>query len=252
MCRLIVLVLVTVLLAQLACVSSFINGMSYSIRRKAYLTNSMSDNDDTTTETEAAGPGAGAVEINEADITSKDITRLLKRKVELLAMITETQENRKAEDQIYEKLDEEYGSEIARIKKEFARIKERSYEEAVEVSNKAKTDALKEVLPVTDNFLRAKSLFQPINSDSNEGVIQGTYDDIFASFTKVIEDFGVTRVVSVGEPFDFNFMEAIMTQPSTEYKADIVSIEYQIGYKIGNRCIRPAMVVVSTGPGPQN
>ena len=67
----------------------------------------------------------------------------------------------------------------------------------------------------------------------------------------VIEDFGVRRVKSVGEPFDFNFMEAIMTAPSTEYKADIVCTEYQIGYKLGEKCIRPAMVVVSTGPGPQ-
>ena len=65
--------------------------------------------------------------------------------------------------------------------------------------------------------------------------------------------------------------------PSTEYKADIVCIEYQVGalvfpcvpsaalsrevvasltltlqvgYKMGEKCIRPAMVVVSTGPGP--
>ena len=61
----------------------------------------------------------------------------------------------------------------------------------------------------------------------------------------------MSKVESIGQPFDFNFMEAIMTSPSTEYKADIVCTEYQVGYKIGDKCIRPAMVVVSTGPGPQ-
>jgi hypothetical protein len=35
-------------------------------------------------------------------------------------------------------------------------MKERSIEEAVDASNKAKTDALKEVLPITDNYFRAK------------------------------------------------------------------------------------------------
>jgi hypothetical protein len=39
------------------------------------------------------------------------------------------------------------------------------------------------------------------------------YDQIFADFMKVIEGFGVTKVESVGQPFDFNFMEAIMTAP---------------------------------------
>ena len=37
-----------------------------------------------------------------------------------------------------------------------------------------------------------------------------------------LQEFGVTRVKALGEPFDFNFMEAIMTAPSTEYAKDLV------------------------------
>lgn len=59
-------------------------------------------------------------------------------------------------------MEEEFGDEITRIKKEFARIKERSIEEAVEISNKAKSDALKEVLPITDNYKRAKGIIMLI------------------------------------------------------------------------------------------
>ena len=51
------------------------------------------------------------------------------------------------------KLDEQYGSEISRIQKEFARMKERSYEEATEISNKAKIDALKQILPIADGYV---------------------------------------------------------------------------------------------------
>jgi molecular chaperone GrpE len=190
--------------------------------------------------------------IDESLIVSKEINRFEKKLVELQNEIDKVRQNRKEEEEILDKLDKEFGSEIARIKKEFARIKERSYEETLEVSNKAKVDALKEVLPITDNYFRAKKVFEPINKDSGEGTIYDTYDKIFASFTKVIEEFGVTRVVSIGQPFDYNFMEAIMQQPSTEYPANIVSVEYQVGYKMGDKCIRPAMVVVSLGPGPSN
>lgn len=62
---------------------------------------------------------------------------------------------------------------------------------------------------------------------------------------------GATRVVSLGQPFDYTVMEAIMTAPSTEYAADIVMTEYQVGYRMGDKCIRPSIVVVSTGPGPE-
>lgn len=156
----------------------------------------------------------------------------------------------KKENEELSKLDAEYGSEIARIKKEFSRIKERSYEEATEISSAAKIAALKEVLPITDNFFRAKKVFEPLQTEG-EGNIQKTYEEIFDAFSKVIEDFGVKRVESLGQPFDFNLMEAIMTLPSTEYAKDLVCTEYQVGYRMGDKCVRPAMVVVSLGPGPQ-
>ena len=39
-----------------------------------------------------------------------------------------------------------------------------------------------------------------------------------------------------------------MTSPSPDYPKDTVCTEYASGYKMGEKCIRPAMVVVSTGP----
>eukprot|EP01031_Cornospumella_fuschlensis_P025908 gene25908-31287_t len=188
-------------------------------------------------------------ESGEEELTSPEIRRLLAKiadvEKQIEAVATETDNERK----LLEQLNEQYGDEIARVKKEFSRMKERSYEESVEVSNKAKMDALKEVLPITDNYHRAKQLFSTISSDKEAKIIQ-RYTEIFEAFTKVIEDFGVMRVQSVGQPFDFRFMEAIMTAPSTEFAKDIVSMEYQIGYKMGDKCVRPAMVVVSLGPGP--
>jgi molecular chaperone GrpE len=185
------------------------------------------------------------------EISSPEIIRLTKKLESLSLTLATIKEEKLSLEKDLAKLDEEYGSEITRIKKEFARMKERSYEEAREAANKAKIDALKEVLPITDNYFRARQLFQPAQNESEDRIL-GMYDDIFKSFSKVIEDFGVVRIESVGRPFDFNFMEAIMTAPSTEYPVDIVCTEYQVGYKMAEKCIRPAMVVVSTGPGPSS
>ena len=181
--------------------------------------------------------------------SSKEAASLQKKIDDLKSQLGAVRESRAAEESQLAVLEKEFGGEIARIKKEFARMKERAWEEASEIDNKAKTDALKEVLPITDNYPRAKSLFVPTQTD-REASILAAYDDVFKSFSAVIEGFGVSRVKSVGEPFDYNMMEAIMTAPSTEFAKDIVCTEYQIGYRIGDKCVRPAMVVVSTGPGP--
>jgi len=180
---------------------------------------------------------------------SPEVKRLMKKNEQLVSTLASLKAEKLAVDQELAKLDEEFGSEISRIKKEFARMKERSYEEAREAANKAKVDALKEVLPITDNYFRARQVFQPVQTESEEALLK-VYDDTFSLFNKVIESFGVTRVQSLGEPFDFRYMEAIMTAPSTQYAADLVCTEYQAGYKMGDKSIRPAMVVVSTGPGP--
>ena len=86
-------------------------------------------------------------------------------------------------------------------------------------------------------------MFEP-QETANEEAIMAAYDGVFDEFQKVLEQFGVTKVESLGQPFDFNTMEAIMTAPSTEYEKGVVCQEYQVGYMMGEKCIRPAMVVV--------
>ena len=152
-----------------------------------------------------------AVMFEDQEVTSKEIERLRKKRDELVASIATVKEQRAEEEKLLEQLEAEFGGEISRIKKEFARMKERAIEESVEISNTAKSDALKEVLPITDNYYRAKTVFEPITSDGDKAVM-AAYDHIFEEFMKVIEGFGVKKVASLGQPFDFNFMEAIMTQ----------------------------------------
>lgn len=185
-------------------------------------------------------------DFKEEDVKSKEIERLMAKIETTQNEIDSTISQREKDEITLKELNSEFGEEIARVKKEFARMKERSYEEAHTETKEAKAKALVDVLPITDNFFRAKPLFEPQETD-NEKAIMAAYEDVFEKFQKVIEDFGVTKVESLGQPFDFNSMEAIMTAPSAEYEKDVVCQEYQVGYMMGDKCIRPAMVVVSTG-----
>ena len=189
--------------------------------------------------------------------TTKEIARITRRIDDMKNKMNEMEieiNNIKKEKIIDEEqinvLNSEYGEEIVRIKKEFTRMKERAIEESAEAVSKAKTDAVKEILSLSDNYLRAKNIFEPIEEDGEKEILN-IYDDINKTFQSVLENgFGLEPVEAVGQPFDFNFMEAIMAQPSSDYDKDIVCIEYQQGYKIGDKSVRPSMVVVSTGPGP--
>lgn len=182
-------------------------------------------------------------------LSSPEITKLRAKIMEMQTSIDSVRAETKQENDKLTALNDEYGSEIARVKKEFSRMKERSYEEAATESKKAKVDAIKEVLPIADNYMRAKTLFNPLSTEGEQR-IGAVYDEVFASFNKILQDFGVAKVNSLGQPFDVNYMEAIMTAPSKEYPKDVVCTEYQAGFRMGDSCVRPAMVVVSLGPGP--
>ena len=152
-----------------------------------------------------------AIENNqeEVEITTSPTIVKLENKLSLLSQtLSSLREEKALLETELNTLDNEYGSEITRIKKEFSRMKERFYEESRDINDKSKVDALKEVLPITDNYYRARQLFTqtPIESEG-ETKILATYDDIFQSFSKVIEGFGVTRIEALGQPFDFNFHE---------------------------------------------
>jgi molecular chaperone GrpE len=68
---------------------------------------------------------------------------------------------------------------------------------------------------------------------------------------KALTKLGVEPIEPLGQPFDPNFHNAINQAESTEYAEGVVSQSLQRGYKIATRVVRPAMCVVSAGPGPQ-
>lgn len=76
------------------------------------------------------------------------------------------------------------------------------------------------------------------------------YAGILIKIEGVLEKFNVKEIEAVGQAFDPTLHEAIQQMPSMEHKEDVVCMEFQRGFTIEGRLIRPAIVAVSMGPGP--
>jgi len=115
----------------------------------------------------------------------------------------------------------------------------REKEELLNYGNKS---LIEEILPVVDNMERALG---HASEDGQAAVVEGirmTHGMLVAALKK----FGVTPIESVGTPFDSAFHQAMAQVPSDEYPPNTVVEEYQKGYLLKERLLRPAMVTVST------
>ena len=72
---------------------------------------------------------------------------------------------------------------------------------------------------------------------------------IGVEFQKAMKEMGVEGIKSVGHQFDPKVHEAVSEEESQDVAEGIVIKQWRSGYKIGDKIIRPASVVVSKGPG---
>ncbi len=104
---------------------------------------------------------------------------------------------------------------------------------------------VRDLLPVLDNFERAAGQAE---SAADGAVIREGIELILKQLRTVLEKFGVKDFTSVGSPFDPNRHEAMVHQESTEHEENTVISEFQKGYYLHDRLLRPALVAVSKRP----
>ena len=105
---------------------------------------------------------------------------------------------------------------------------------------------LKEMIPVLDNLERAVNHAEQ-SDDSNQGLLEGVNMTI-SQFRKALEDFGVKPINAIGEPFDPNMHQAMGQVESAEQAPNTVVTEFQRGYLLHNRLLRPSLVMVAKAP----
>jgi molecular chaperone GrpE len=99
------------------------------------------------------------------------------------------------------------------------------------------------LLTIVDNLERAIASASADNQNG-QGVIDGVALTL-AEVMKILEKHNVSPIESLGVPFDPSFHQAMCQEESDEHPPNTVVQEYQKGYMIHDRLLRPAMVVVS-------
>ena len=127
---------------------------------------------------------------------------------------------------------------------EMENVKKRGIREKEELSKYANESLIKEILPVIDNLQKAISHAQ--NDESPSGLVEGLELTLGGLIT-ALEKAGLKEVEAEGKPFDPNFHEAISQQKDDKVAPGFVINEFQKGYLLNGRLIRPAKVVVSQG-----
>jgi molecular chaperone GrpE len=132
-----------------------------------------------------------------------------------------------------------------RLSAEMENFKKRMEKEKGETYKFANENLLKDLLPILDNLERA--LEQGQEADNSKALLEGV-EMVYKGFLTVLEKYGITRVEALGEEFDPNHHEAVMVQEDAGHPPGLVIAQLQKGYRLHNRLVRPAMVVVSKKP----
>lgn len=109
---------------------------------------------------------------------------------------------------------------------------------------------LKEMIPVLDNLERAIDHAQQ-EGDDTQGLLEGVNMTI-NQFRKALEDFGVKPITAVGEEFDPNMHQAMGQVESEDHAPNTVATEFQKGYMLHDRLLRPSLVMVAKAPSEDN
>lgn len=206
----------------------------------------MSENEKTPSESEAAlnpdliGAAEGVESIPDASETDNRVNEITSEKPEPDPLSPEAELARmKAE---YEARYDQMLRTIA----EFENTKKRAEREKEEFLKYALEGIVMDLIPTVDNIERA---IESTKLSKDFDALAKGIQMIHKQFLNLLERRGVTPIEAVGQPFDPTQHEAILLMKSEEFPENRVIQEFQRGYLLHNRVVRPAMVSVSKGGG---
>jgi molecular chaperone GrpE len=140
----------------------------------------------------------------------------------------------------------EYLADLQRLTAEFENYRKRTERERLETGNRASLSLIKRLIPVIDDLDRA---VEAAGQDEAAARFSEGLELIRMHITKALADDGLEEIEAYGMPFDPNFHEAIMAEPSDEHADEHVTDVLRKGYKVGDTVIRPAMVKIAKNDG---
>ncbi len=142
---------------------------------------------------------------------------------------------------------EELKDRLLRQQAEFDNYRKRTQREFSAIRTQTKAATVEEFLTVYDHFSMALT-----HANEDCSALRQGMEMILAEFRRTFESLGVEEMATVGLPFDPNEHEAIAQEPSDEVPEGHVLRQWKSGFRMGDRLLRPAAVVVSAGPAGNN
>lgn len=150
----------------------------------------------------------------------------------------ETKQEENAENNASKEL-EELNDRYKRLFAEFENYKKRTQKESLTKRAEITADVVTTILPVVDNLEKAVEV-KIENTSYQEGIkliLKQLYD--------VLKKFGMEEIETIGQQFDPELHEAVSHIEDSEKGSNEIVQEYRKGYRIGNKVVRHAMVVVA-------
>jgi molecular chaperone GrpE len=136
---------------------------------------------------------------------------------------------------------------LLRLQADFENFRKRTQRERSELYVRANEEIVEQLLPVLDTFELGMANAEQSEADSS--MVEG-FQLVYQQTLATLKKFGLEPLHAEGEPFDPHHHEAITHLPSPDVPADHVMTQTRRGYRLGDRLLRAAQVVVSSGSPP--
>lgn len=137
--------------------------------------------------------------------------------------------------------------QLLRTAADFDNFRKRSRKEIEEVRRRAIEETLRQVLPVVDNLERAANAM--VGATELAAVAEGVHM-VLRGFEDIASRMGLKRVPAVGQQFDPTCHDAVQQTETEEHPPGTIVAEVVPGYYLGERLLRPALVVVAKPATP--
>ena len=142
------------------------------------------------------------------------------------------------EEKLRAELDEQKDKYL-RVVAEYDNFRKRTAKERLELISTSKADAITQILPVVDNFERA------LSAQTQDETYKTGIEMIFKQLNEVLKGLGIEEINPIGEKFDPSVANAVNQIEDENLGDNEVAQVFQKGYRIGDKVLRYAMVVVA-------
>ncbi|MBE6368505.1 MAG: nucleotide exchange factor GrpE [Lentisphaerae bacterium] len=166
-----------------------------------------------------------------------------------------TEENAAAPEAVEVSKEAMLESEVAALKDQLLR-KEADFQNyrkrmAREVSDARRIGLIETITPFLQVFDLFEMAMKAADSSDNIAALKQGLAMILGQYGKTLDELGVQKFDAVGSTFDPMLHDAVAYENSEEAADGVILKQWNCGYKLGDRLLRPARVIVSSGPAPE-